>query len=44
MSDTGNETIAVTVWNKSGGLWFSSDWNGTTTLQQVLAGGSLSVH
>lgn len=38
------DTIAITVWKKSGGLWFSSKWNGTTTVQQALAGGNLIVH
>ncbi len=27
-------TIAITIWNKSGGLRFSSSWNGTKTLEQ----------
>jgi probable HAF family extracellular repeat protein len=47
LTDTGSaasDTIAITVWNKSGGLWFSSDWNGTTTVQQALEEGDLSVH
>jgi len=46
MTDKGepgtSDLIGITVWNKSGGLWFSSNWNGTTTVQQVLAGGNLS--
>jgi hypothetical protein len=40
----GNDTIAITVWNKSGGLWFSSRWNGTTSLEQLLGGGNLIAH
>jgi hypothetical protein len=46
MTDTGNvntDTIGITVLNKAGGLWFSSNWNGTRTIQQVLVGGNLSV-
>jgi hypothetical protein len=46
MTDTGNintDTIGTTVLNKAGGLWFSSNWNGTRTVQQALAGGNLSV-
>lgn len=35
--------IAITVWNKSGGLWFSSNWNGTMTVEQNLGGGDLKV-
>jgi hypothetical protein len=47
MTDYGqpaSDSIAITVWNKSGGVWFSSNWNGTTTVQQTLNGGNLSVH
>ena len=48
MTDNGqpgtNDTIGITVWNKSGGTWFSSKWNGTTTVQQNLGGGDLMVH
>lgn len=36
-----NDTIGITVWNKSGGLWFSSNWTGTTTNEQALGGGNL---
>jgi len=39
MTDKGepgsSDTIGITVWNKSGGLWFSSNWNGTKTVEQV---------
>jgi hypothetical protein len=48
MTDKGepgkSDTIGITVWNKSGGLWFSSNWNGTKTVEQVLGGGNLVVH
>jgi len=40
----GSDTIAITVWNKSGGVWFSSNWNGVKTVEQVLGGGNLVVH
>ncbi len=45
-----SDTIGITVWNKSGGLWFSSKWNGTNTVEQLLGapskpgGGNLVVH
>jgi hypothetical protein len=39
-----NDTIAFTVWNKNNALWFSSRWNGTTTLEQLLGGGNLVAH
>jgi hypothetical protein len=48
MTDKGEpgkeDTISITVWNKSGGLWFSSSWDGTRTQEQVLSGGNLVVH
>jgi hypothetical protein len=47
MTDFGSpasDKIGITVWNKSGGLWFASNWNGTQTAEQTLAGGNLSVH
>lgn len=31
-------SVGITVWNKKGGLYFSSNWNGTTTVQQALNG------
>jgi hypothetical protein len=47
MTDRGEpgnaDTIGVTVWNKAGGLWFSSNWSGTKTFEQSLAGGNLVV-
>ncbi|MCA1592087.1 MAG: MBG domain-containing protein, partial [Acidobacteria bacterium] len=48
MTDMGNpsgdkDSIGITVWNKNGGVWFSSNWNGTKTLEQVLKGGNLVV-
>jgi hypothetical protein len=30
--------------NKNGGLWFTSDWNGTRAVEQLLAAGNLKVH
>jgi hypothetical protein len=48
MTDNGepgkSDMIAITVWNKAGGLWFASNWNGTKTVEQVLGGGNLKVH
>ena len=47
MTDNGepgsSDTIGITVWNKAGGLWLSSNWNGTKTVEQALAGGNLVV-
>ncbi len=47
MDDNGepgaSDTIGVTVWNKSGGLWFASQWNGARTVEQLLDGGNLVV-
>jgi hypothetical protein len=45
MTDRGepgsSDGIGITVWNKSGGLWFASNWNGTKTTEQLLGGGNL---
>jgi uncharacterized protein YjbI with pentapeptide repeats len=43
-NDSGStDTIAITLWNKSGGLWFSSNWSGTKTVEQVVGGGNVVV-
>src|SRR5437899_6043658 len=48
MTDNGKpgrtDTIAITVWDEAGGLWFSTSWNGTATVEQPLDGGNLVVH
>jgi hypothetical protein len=44
------DTIGITLWNKSGGLYFSSNWtippggSVAKTIQQAIAGGNLMVH
>ncbi len=38
-----SDTISITIWNKSGGLWFASNWDGTKTIEQLLGGGNLVV-
>jgi hypothetical protein len=47
MTDAGepgsSDKIAITVWNKAGGLWFASHWNGSKTTEQLLSGGNLKV-
>ena len=47
MTDRGepgsNDDIGITVWNNNGGLLYSSNWNGITTVNQLLAGGNLKV-
>ncbi len=47
MDDNGepgrNDTIGITFHNSSGGLWFSSNWDGTKTVEQPLGGGNLVV-
>ena len=37
------DTLGITLWNTSGGLWFSSDWNGSQTVQDSLAAGNVIV-
>lgn len=43
--DKGNDgdAISITVWNKAGGVWYASNWNGTKTIEQLLGGGNLVV-
>jgi len=47
MTDNGElgitDRIGITVWNKSGGLFFASDWTGVTTKEDVLGKGNLVV-
>jgi hypothetical protein len=41
-----NDTIGITLWDKNGGLWFSSRWDlsvSSTTIEQLLKGGNLVV-
>jgi hypothetical protein len=48
MTDAGepgiNDKIGITVFNKDGGIWYSSNWDGSKTVQQALGGGNLVVH
>ena len=48
MTDNGEpgdeDLIAITIWDKKGGLWYASNWDGTYTVQQLLDGGNLAVH
>jgi hypothetical protein len=48
MTDRGepgkDDTFAVTVWDKSNKLLFSSSWIGGKTVEQILGGGNLQVH
>ncbi|OQP40034.1 hypothetical protein A4H97_17610 [Niastella yeongjuensis] len=38
------DAIAITIWNKTGGLLFASNWNGILNDQQVLAGGNININ
>lgn len=47
MTDNGDGTLdllGITLWNKKGGLWFSSNWSGTKTIDKLLAAGNLVIH
>jgi len=48
MSDAGepgvNDMIGITVFNKAGGVWYSSNWGTVQTVEQKLGGGNLVVH
>ena len=37
------DKVGITLWNSAGGLFFSSNWDGTKTMQQLLGGGNISV-
>ncbi|GAA4416224.1 hypothetical protein GCM10023187_47500 [Nibrella viscosa] len=47
MTDNGEsgttDAIGITVWNKAGGLWFASTWDGVRTQEKTLVGGNLVV-
>jgi hypothetical protein len=45
MTDNGasGDTVGIQVMDHTSALWFSSDWNGTSTVEQVLGGGTVSV-
>jgi N-acetylneuraminic acid mutarotase len=47
MTDSGTprtaDSIAITVFNTDGGVWFSSNWDGRKTVEQVLSGGNIQV-
>ena len=37
------DTVGITVWTSDAALWFSSKWNGLTTVEQTLAAGNVQV-
>ncbi len=37
------DTLALTLWNPDGGLWFASNWSGVGTAEQGVEGGNLQV-
>jgi hypothetical protein len=47
LTDSGDsqdpDSIGITLWNGNE-LWFSSNWTGTETIEQLLAGGNLVIH
>src|SRR5262249_20216375 len=48
MTDRGepgaNDSIGIAVWGHTGTLLFSSNWDGTQTVEQTAGGGNLQVH
>ena len=38
-----SDRVAVTVRNAAGTLWFSSDWNGSASVEQLLAAGNITI-
>ncbi|MGE5520292.1 MAG: Ig-like domain repeat protein, partial [Candidatus Dadabacteria bacterium] len=39
-----SDSIAITVWNKDGGLWFASNWSTNKTVQQAIAAGNIKIY
>jgi hypothetical protein len=48
MTDNGetgsSDQLAITIFNKSGGVWFASAWDGVRPHEQTLAGGNIRVN
>jgi hypothetical protein len=48
MTDNGetgsSDQLALTIFNKSGGVWFASAWDGVRPHEQTLAGGNIRVN
>jgi len=40
----GPDWIAISVWNKRGGLWFANNWDGTSPVQTTLSSGNLQFY
>ncbi|RXK61634.1 T9SS type A sorting domain-containing protein [Lacibacter luteus] len=38
-----DQKVAITLYRKAGGIWYSSKWNGTATVKQSLNGGEVAV-
>ena len=39
----GTDSIAISIRNSASALWFSSNWNGVNTMEQLLSGGDIKV-
>jgi len=39
----GTDSIAISIRNSTSALWFSSNWNGVNTMEQLLSGGDIKV-
>jgi len=38
-----NRTLAITIERTKGGTWYSSDWNGASTVEKPIFTGNVSV-
>jgi hypothetical protein len=38
-----SDSIAIAIWNRSGELWFASNWTGSKMVKQALDGGDIEV-
>ena len=43
VTDGSPDKIAITLYRKSGGIWFSSNWAAVTTVKQAIANGEITV-
>ena len=41
-NNTKPNTLAVTIQRNGGGTWYSSDWNGSMTVEKAPASGTIS--
>ncbi len=38
------DLLSITVWDKKGGMWYASNWDGQKTQLQTISGGNIAIH